>query len=326
MLIRANRIRDLWATGLILCGGLAMLAGGASLSKPPEDSGPIHAGATIESVPPKDVFEPGTNKVIDDPTTPVSSKPFIESNEPHQAEASFRSEDIAENHDIAADKKAENSKDTTSKSETVGRSKPVVAKQTETEHSFAEGSTSDNDDSKQTTVNPEPPTNPVEQEETPLQEMSKDEIKQRLADYRAWVHQGPIDIALDLSKLAALHIQDLVDFYVLDLDGTKYPIDRNGKRLPLDEIPPGQLVTDLNDDRHWPRFTRTLSGGGPKTINMAIVLNDSTELSLYRALVNDIEGQFPKAGTTVYIRITNSDRELIYRVLKTIPQQLTGKE
>lgn len=310
-----------------------MVAGGAVSSRQIVDSGPIHAGATIEAEPPTDAFDRGTNKVIDNPDGTNSGRRITESDEPDHSGANppVAAAISQANPEIAAAGTHAKTSDTEVTNESSDRTDPVEAEMAVTERSTVDDSATDNIDTTQVTESPLPPTNPVEQDVRPLHEMSEEEIRERLADYRAWVQKGQIDIELDLGRLSADQIQALVDFYVLNVDGTKLAIDPNGKALQLEEIPPGRLITDLNDERHWPAFTRPIAsrllGRGPKLLSMSIVLNDKAELHLYRVLVDGLAEAFPKSGTTVFIGITvGEDGRLYFAVLKVVPNQLAGKE
>ena len=171
-------------------------------------------------------------------------------------------------------------------------------------------------------VKPEPtrPVNPVEPSKKPLDKMTENEIKEKLAEYRTWVHEGQVEIELEMSSLSASDVARLVCFYVMRTDVTRLRLDLNGGTSELKEVPKGQLIADLANVEQWPPGTSAKSriwfGEGIVDVNVAIVLNKTAELHLYRVLVEGLNGKHPEPGSTVVVAIDPQNKTLVFAVVE----------
>lgn len=321
---QSNLRRDIAATIVMFSIALVAVAGGALAKNAPKKSGPVNAGATMESEPETDVFDRGANEPTEAPDAKRQEQPD------EQTEATPKNDEQAEELENRDSSEA-----------------PEVAKAADVPDAPDEREDADDitvtpddfkaDGNKQatpknlvtTTVVPKPvtpkPVNPVEKKEAPLNQLSEAEIKERLAEYRAWVHKGELSIELDMSALSADQVKVLADFYVLKTDVTTLHISINGKPTVLTKMPEGRLITDLRLAKHWPASARDAAsvwfGGGPTEENLAIVLNDKAELHLYRVLVAGLGGKHPESGSNVLIGIRPGEGSLDFKVLKLTRQK-----
>jgi len=302
-----NMQRDIVTTGAIFGMAIIALAGGAAKTPPPQTTGPIHAGATLEEAEPaKEVFErAASNKPTPQPRDQATNRStHPQKNEPAAPEQTTKAAPVVKSMKPTPATplmpgQAPEKANEPSVSAQEGKHIPAVPIQRSA---------------------PVKPVNPVEPEKKPLDKMSEAEIKEKLAEYRTWVHEGEIDIELEMSRLSAVEVARLVDFYVMRTDSTRMQLDRDGKVSRLPQIPEARLIADLIYESQWPDGTRAKAdawfGGGIVDVNVAIVLNKMAELHLYRVLVEGLNGKHPQPGSMVLIGIEPQDNDLVFQVVE----------
>lgn len=284
----ANVLRDIGATIIIWGAGLVLLVGGGVSSNTNEEvTPPIHAGATITAEEPNDAFVRGGQEKTDS----AENEPVEIANQTDNALMSAVNSDQPE---IADDTKEDPSE--TDSEAPVSQEKPPA----------------------QTAAVA------MDADQKPVNTLTEEQIKERLEEYRKWVHQGEINIELAMDKLNVEQVASLTDFYVVKSGERIIQINKDGKSMVLLSEPDGRLITDLFDKNHWhPATNQALTkwrGNGPKTPPAEfIALNDKAELYLYRILSNASGNAQPESGAIFLVEITPVDSALHFEIAYVFP-------
>lgn len=307
---KSNFRRDLVTSGFMFGAVILVVAGGPAKTQPPQNKGQMQAGAELEDVDSTaDVFDQAAPR-------DVASKPPKVEQEADSKQTTRKPQ--APPPTPATSTVSMPGKPGLAVSSLIANQKP----KTKTKERPADPAPN----KKRTIRPPTPPerSNPVEMQKKPLNKMSDAEIKGTLAEYRTWVHQGQIEIQLDMSRLSAADVAKLVEFFVMGTDASRMRISRDGSTSRLGRMPEGRLITDLVNESQWPPGTRAKAdawfGGGIVDVNVAIVLNKLAELQLYRVLVDGLNGEHPAPGSSVVIAIGSNRGELVFDVVKVSSQ------
>ena len=137
-------------------------------------------------------------------------------------------------------------------------------------------------------------------------EMSDAEIRQAVADYRGWVHQGQIRLRINHSSLSAEQLAALAEFWVLtSARGNQVCVDRTGRKEDGKFALDGVLIGDLEPTK-WPKFLIQQAKDRFGTHSVAtgvFVVRDRYALLFYRQVAMATRGRLPEPGSTFELQL-----------------------
>lgn len=144
----------------------------------------------------------------------------------------------------------------------------------------------------------------------PVHELSDDQVAQAVTAYRQRIHEGDIEVELNLAGVDADRLGGVVRFFVLQKNGMRIRVSPDGRstRLDASDWPEGVLLGDLKlRQSRWPDYLSAAAHrwlGAMNEATATLLLNPRSELVVYQ-MVTD---QKPERGSRVWLRLENSEQ------------------